>query len=59
MFATGIGLVLKGFEKLEAQSDQPVVASQGHVKGHSTIKRGSFFDELIKRGQKFFSDSED
>jgi cell division protein FtsA len=59
MFATGIGLVLKGFEKIEAQSDQPEVASQGHVKGHSTIKRGSFFDELIKRGQKFFSDNED
>jgi cell division protein FtsA len=59
MYATGIGLVLKGFEKLDVQSDQPDVASPGHVKGHSTKTRGSFFDELIKRGQKFFSDSED
>jgi len=59
MFATGIGLVLKGFEKLDVKSDQPDVASPGHVKGHSTKTRGSFFDELIKRGQKFFSDSED
>ena len=59
MFATGIGLVLKGFEKLDEQTEQPEVASQGHVKGHSTKTRGSFFDELIKRGQKFFSDSED
>jgi hypothetical protein len=59
MFATGIGLVLKGFEKLDAQTEQPEVASPGQVKGHSTKTRGSFFDELIKRGQKFFSDSED
>lgn len=59
MFATGIGLVLKGFEKLDVKSEQPDVASPGHVKGHSTKTRGSFFDELIKRGQKFFSDSED
>lgn len=59
MFSTGIGLVLKGFEKLDVQSEQPDVASPGHVKGHSTKTRGSFFDELIKRGQKFFSDSED
>ncbi|MEN9400317.1 MAG: cell division protein FtsA [Bacteroidota bacterium] len=59
MYATGIGLVLKGFEKLDTQTEQPEVASQGHVKGHSTKTRGSFFDELIKRGQKFFSDSED
>jgi cell division protein FtsA len=60
MFATGIGLVLKGFEKLESNADQQQeVASPGNVKGHSTKTRGSFFDELIKRGQKFFSDSED
>jgi cell division protein FtsA len=59
MFATGIGLVLKGFEKLDAQSEQPEVASPGHVKGHSTKTRGSFFDELIKRSQQFFSDNED
>ena len=59
MYATGIGLVLKGFEKLDVQSEQSDVASPGHVKGHSTKTRGSFFDELIKRGQKFFSDSED
>jgi len=59
MFATGIGLVLKGFEKLDAQTEQPDVANPGHVKGHSTKTRGSFFDELIKRGQQFFSDNED
>ena len=60
MYATGIGLVLKGFEKLDTQTEhQQEVASPGHVKGHSTKTRGSFFDELIKRGQKFFSDSED
>jgi cell division protein FtsA len=75
MFATGIGLVLKGFESLEAvqpweqaavvQQDevtreQQVVEKQEKIKTHSNVeRRGDFFERILGPVKKFFDDSED
>ena len=75
MFATGIGLVLKGFESLEAvqpweqaavvQQDevtreQQVTEKQEIIKTHSNAeRRGVFFDRILGPVKKFFDDSED
>lgn len=63
MFSTGIGLVLKGFEKLEktiVQKDETVETTTGKskVKGHSQEKRGRFFESIIERGKIFFSEED-
>lgn len=59
MYATGIGLVLKGFEDLEKSAKrQPEAASTGDVKTHSEKTRGSFFDSIIQRGKTWFVDEE-
>ena len=61
MYATGIGLVLKGFEALErgAQKEEPEVASAGEVATNSGTKRGSFFQSIISKGQKFFNETDE
>jgi cell division protein FtsA len=56
MYATGIGLVLKGFEALERTSLTMEAASTGDVKTHSDKKRGTFFDLIIKRGANWFKE---
>ena len=49
MFATGIGLVLKGFEKEElGQNDHE--ASNGDVRNHTdSRKQGSFFSKVLSK----------
>jgi len=55
LFATGIGLVIKGLQNADRQQD-----SQNHVKGHSDEeKKGSFFDTILQRGRQFFEDDID
>ena len=55
LFSTGVGLVIKGFEALEAESKK----MKSKVTGHSTRKRGSFFDNwLFKPAEKFFDDQD-
>ena len=61
MYATGIGLVLKGFEAMDEsnlEKEEPEVASSGDVTTHSETKRGSFFQSIIKKGVKFFDESD-
>ena len=59
MYATGIGLVLKGFEDLEKISvAEPEAASSGDVKTHSEKTRGSFFDSIIQRGKTWFAEED-
>lgn len=60
MHATGVGLVLKGFEDLEksASVSSPEAASTGEVKTHSEKTRGSFFDTIIKKGKTWFAEEE-
>ena len=60
MCATGIGLVLKGFEDLnKRKTDLPEAASAGEVKTHSKKTRGSFFDSIIKKGVGWFAEEEE
>jgi cell division protein FtsA len=52
MFATGVGLVIKGFETLEHKNS----SNSGNVVGHSKKEKGGFFDKIMNVGQKFFED---
>jgi cell division protein FtsA len=71
MYATGIGLVMKGIEKYEREakrganlskpieekiSPEPTVEPKKKVTGHSKQKAGSFFDELINKAKDWMSD---
>ncbi|MBL1281398.1 MAG: cell division protein FtsA [Fluviicola sp.] len=60
MYATGVGLVLKGFEDLaKVEAAEPEAASTGSVKTHSEKTRGSFFDKIIKKGIGWFDEVEE
>jgi cell division protein FtsA len=59
MYATGIGLVLKGFEAVGKTTAAPQeAASAGKVKTHSEKKRGSFFDAIVKNAKSIFEDED-
>jgi cell division protein FtsA len=51
MYATGVGLVLKGFETNERKS-----RSVAAVKSHSKRTKGSFFDKLLEKGKSWFEE---
>lgn len=51
MYATGIGLVLKGFETKEKQK-----RSQLAIKSHSKRTKGSFFDKILEKGKSWFEE---
>ncbi len=57
MYATGIGLVMKGFEGVESvkQHTEPAV---GQVKTHSNKSRGSFFDTIITKSKNWFAEDD-
>lgn len=57
MYATGIGLVMKGFEGMEPvkQQAEPAV---GQVKTHSNKSRGSFFDTIITKSKNWFAEDD-
>ena len=54
MYATGVGLVIKGFDVLKSTNN----ANTGEVVSHSKKDKGGFFDKIIKVGEKFFDDQE-
>ena len=60
MFATGIGLVLKGFEAIEKNNKGVTTeaASSGSVKTHSKKRTGSFFDKFVEKSMGLFSDED-
>jgi cell division protein FtsA len=74
-YATGIGLVLKGFESFEAakpweqqpitKQEDPIIEKtiaekQEKIKTHSNAeRRGEFFGRILDPLKKFFDDSED
>ena len=49
--ATGVGLVMKGFEKQER-----LLRSQNAVKSHSKKTKGSFFDKILEKGKSWFEE---
>jgi cell division protein FtsA len=60
MFATGVGLVIKGFERLEKLENKDKVKEKvkdkNVVQTHSKKTKGSFFDKIFAKGKEFFED---
>jgi cell division protein FtsA len=54
LFATGVGLVIKGYESIKTKN----ASNSGDVVSHSQKNRGGFFDKIMNVGQKFFEDNE-
>jgi cell division protein FtsA len=52
IYATGVGLVIKGLQSAEKRQ----VNNDNKVKGHSTKSKGSFFDAILKKGREIFED---
>ncbi|MFW5758854.1 MAG: cell division protein FtsA, partial [Bacteroidota bacterium] len=50
MHATGVGLVIKGFENAETQKRRKA----GQVSNHSRKSKGNFFDIIMQKGKQFF-----
>lgn len=62
MYATGIGLVMQGFENYEKslkRNDAEITVDMGEVKGHSTKTKGKFFEELMKKMGGFFVEEDE
>lgn len=57
MYATGIGLVIKGF----TQSYTPVEneSNSSAAKNHSTKRKGSFFDKILTKSRAWFEEEDD
>lgn len=62
IYATGIGLVMKGFEDIAKMqkkvTEAPEAASTGEVKTHSKKTRGSFFDSIVQKGKTWFAEED-
>ncbi|MFA4851306.1 MAG: cell division protein FtsA [Bacteroidales bacterium] len=58
MFATAVGLVIKGFKRLEKaeNKDKDKVKDKNVVQNHSKKTKGSFFDKFFAKGKEFFED---
>lgn len=54
IFATGIGLVIKGL-----QSQSTIPAKESKTRGSSQGTKGNFFDNILKKGRQFFEDDVD
>jgi cell division protein FtsA len=54
MYATGIGLVIKGFQKME-RSASPAATN---IKTHSKRTKGGFFDKIISKSKSWFEEEE-
>ena len=57
LFATGVGLVLRGFDFIERRRSHEVEVAP-KVKTHSTAKVGGFFDKVLKGATEIFKDDE-
>ncbi len=64
MYATGIGLVMQGFEDYERSLKRTDLgenndSEEGGVKGHSKPPKGKFFEELMKKMGGFFVEEDE
>ncbi len=55
MYATGVGLVIKGIEKQRRTIEPPPIKEEP-IQTHSGKTKGNFFDSLFKKGKQFFDD---
>ena len=59
LFATGVGLVMKGFDYLDLHKPRMTDATPSKVKGHSQpSKVGGFFDRVLKGATELLNDDE-
>ncbi|HLU84722.1 MAG TPA: cell division protein FtsA [Vicingaceae bacterium] len=56
MYATSVGLVIKGFEAIDKENNN---YHKDEIAGYSDSKKSGFFDRLLHAGHKFLEDSED
>lgn len=52
IYATSVGLIIKGFEKLQMSEVKPNVTT------HSQKEKGKFFKSILDKGRKFLEDGE-
>ena len=60
MFATGVGLVIKGFDrlkKIENKEGLEQSKNKNIVQTHSRKTKGNFFDKIFAKSKEFFEDS--
>ncbi|HRN36294.1 MAG TPA: cell division protein FtsA, partial [Flavobacteriales bacterium] len=57
LFATGVGLVLRGFDYLDRQQNK-LSGLEPKVKSHSTSRVGNFFSAVISGASDIFRDDE-
>lgn len=55
IYATGIGLVIKGFQKMERES---LTHASSNVKTHSKRTKGSFFEKIISKSKSWFEEED-
>jgi cell division protein FtsA len=55
IYATGIGLVIKGFQKAQRKV---AIIEQSEVKTHSKRTKGGFFDKIISKSKSWFEEDE-
>lgn len=59
MYATGVGLILKGFEKLDKQKGQKINKVEEPVKVREGVKaKSGFLQQIINKGKEFFEEDE-
>lgn len=57
MYSTGVGLVLKGFEKMDL-NEKSNPETTGKIKSHSKKTRGNFFDSFIEKSKSWFAEED-
>lgn len=53
LYATGVGLVIKGLERIDKQKNKTK-----NVKTHSKRTKGNFFDKIFIKSKQFFEDDQ-
>lgn len=56
MYATGIGLVIKGFKETYTNLDADAKVTA--AKNHSTKRKGSFFDKILTKSRAWFEEED-
>jgi cell division protein FtsA len=56
MYATGIGLVIKGFNN--SYSNENVTSNGTAAKNHSTKTKGSFFEKILSKSRTWFEEED-
>ncbi len=56
MYATGIGLVIKGFT--QSYSNEEAESNVAAAKNHSTKTKGSFFDKILNKSRAWFEEED-